>query len=193
MKDGFLVIPDANGLVKDARNLIGQFTPVTTLGVTTTYSNGYQARAAMTNKNCAAPTNDPKSVFLGPWDPMYYTLKVWIDKDRNGHVYKNSVAPNSERKELYTLAEAGVAAINVCKLYDRPEYDQYGNDTSQRSAFLYMPGEQIIGNDAEILSRITTGKTAVGGAAEFRVSVDIRFRAQPNNYLENIDPLNYGR
>ncbi len=193
MKDGFLVLPDANGDVKDARNLIGQFTPVTYLGVTQTYSNGYQALAALSNKNCSAPTSDPKSVFLGPWDPMYYTLMVWIDKDRNGRVYQSAGAPNSERKELYTLAEAGVAAINVCKLYDRQEYDQYGNDTSMRSAFLYMPGEQIVGNEAEVLSRITSGKTAQGGEAEFRISIDIRFRAQPDNRLENIDTLNYGR
>ncbi len=193
MKDGFLVLPDANGLVKDARNLLGQFTPVTVLGSTTTYSNGYQALAAMTNKNCSVQSGDPKATFLGPWDPMYYTLKIWIDKDRNGHVHTSAVASHSERKELYTLAEAGVAAINVCKLYDRQEFDQYGNDTSMRSAFLYMPGETIIGNEAEILNRLYTGQTAYGAAAEFRVTVDIRFRANPANYLDNVESSNYGR
>lgn len=185
MKDGFLVLPDANGEIKDARNLVGEFTPVTVNGTTRTFSDGYQALAALTNKNCSVPASDPRAYYLGPWDlEMYSRLKVWIDVNRNGY---------TDPGEVRSLADAGVAALNVCKLFNRPETDQYGNDTSKRSVFLYMPNEQIIGNEAEIIRRITTGRTSFNQPIDVRASIDIHFRANFTNYLEPYEASNVGR
>ncbi len=182
--DGFLVLPNADGSVSDARNLFGSSTPVTVGGVTRTYANGYQALAAMAGKNCSVASSDPKTQFIGPWDiDIFGKVKVWIDRNRNGVV---------DPGEVLSLAEAGVAAFNGCMVANQTESDKFGNNTSMRSIFLYMPGEPILGNEAEILRRLTTATTSFGGPAEFRVSVDILFGANTQSYLQDIPPANIG-
>jgi hypothetical protein len=182
-KDGFLVLPNLDGSVTDARNLLGGSTPVTVNGVPRTFANGYQALAALAGKDCASTSTDPKTQYIGPWDTeIFGKLKVWIDSNRNGV---------SDPGEVIGLADVGVAAINACMLANRTEYDKFGNNTSMRSVFLYMPGEAIYGNEALILQRLAPGFTGAG-TAEFRVSIDILFSANTQSYLEKIDPINVG-
>ena len=66
-----------------------------------------------------------------------------------------------------SLESAGVVALNVCNVVNQQATDSFGNGTSLRSAFLYQAGENIVGNEREILSRINSGVTSSGSLAGF--------------------------
>ena len=102
-EDGFLVVPDANGQVKDARQLFGTRMKVDGQ----TYADGFKTLQAFSKKDCESP--NPKERYLGPWDKDLFfgdkAIKVWVDKNRNG---------TSDEGEISSLQESGIAAINTC-------------------------------------------------------------------------------
>lgn len=177
--DGFLVLPDANGQINGSAQLFGSLMQVTVNGVVKTYANGFLALAALANKDCSS--SDLKKQFVGPWDGDLYAskLKVWVDANRNGV---------ADAGELKTLEDSRVGAIDACAVTQANAADVFGNQTKLRSAFLYLAaGEKAIGNESEILSRLTNGKRSDGGNAEFRVAIDVLFDSDPGFYLEDVD------
>jgi hypothetical protein len=169
--DGFLVIPNSDGSIYSTLNLFGSNMVVNGQ----TYANGFEALRALANKNCNSANLQDQ--YFGPWDGDLYfkTVQVWVDKNRSG-----SVDPG----ELMSLKDAGVVAINTCYVLNKQEEDAFGNGTSMRSAFLYQSGEDITGNQAEILNRLNTGYTSSGLPAEFRLIVDVLFQADPTQTLD---------
>lgn len=169
-EDGFLVIPDPDGQVRSSRNMFGDNTVVNGM----TFPNGFLALQALAQKDCASP--DPKRRYLGPWDGTLYssTLKVWIDRNRNG---------SADAGEVRSLREVGVVAINACNVVSREAFDSYGNGTALRSAFLYQQGEDITENMSEIIQRLKTGRTGSGAAAQFRLAIDVIFKVDISRNL----------
>jgi hypothetical protein len=178
--DGFLVLPDANGAITGAANLLGSSTAVQVKGETKTFSNGFDALRALGNKNCAS--SEIADRYIGPWDGDLYSkkLKVWVDSNRNGA---------ADKGEVLSLEEARVGALNACYRVHKVEEDKFGNSTKLRAAFLLMgKDENISSMQNEIKSRLQSGKTSDKYDADFRVMIDIFFKTRTDFYLENIDP-----
>ena len=178
--DGFLVVPNADGSILGPQNLFGQGTRVVIDGVAKSFDNGFLALAALGKKDCAS--TEIKNRYIGPWDGELYsqTLKVWVDKNRNGV---------AEAGEIKSLVDSKVGAMNACYYLDKVAQDKFGNTTSHRAAFLLMgENENAMELSDEIVSRITTGKRADGEKAEFRVMIDLFFQVLKSLYLEDIDP-----
>ena len=181
-EDGFLVVPDANGQVKDARQLFGTRMKVDGQ----TYADGFKTLQAFSKKDCESP--NPKERYLGPWDKDLFfgdkAIKVWVDKNRNG---------TSDEGEISSLQESGIAAINTCYIEHNQTFDKFQNRTELRSAFLYVGDEEI--NDFfssesledEVVQRITEGKTTDGKDATFRAVIDIYFNSKPKEFLTTVD------
>lgn len=171
--DAFLAIPDADGKIQTSAQLIGSQTEVD--GVK--YENGFEALRAIAGKDCSS--EDIKNRYLGPWDEAYQNiLKVWTDANRNGV---------NEEGELSTLQESHVAAINTCYIKHREELDLYGNETKLRAAMLYVEEGFDFTDTDEIVARLESGKKADGSDAEYRVIIDVLFKAHPYEYLERHD------
>lgn len=139
-----------------------------------------------------------KKRYVGPWDAdLYASLKVWLDSNRNGF---------ADCGEVLSLKEARIAAINTCNVVInkdengvlRPVSDVFGNQTHLRAAYLVSNPDNM--SQEEIFKQIREGKTSDGKDAEFRVAIDILFKAsvleltdsegnkvrRPDLYLENI-------
>lgn len=176
--DGFLVIPNADGSITSSANLFGSQMKVTVKGEEKTFANGFDTLAALAQKDCLS--EDPKKHYLGPWDGELYSkkIKVWVDQNRN------AVADTGE---ILTLQEAKVAAINACHVVYANEMDQFGNSTELRSPFLMLQADESEVAEEELLTRLATGKDKDGQNVEFRLMVDIFFKAKPDVILENID------
>lgn len=170
VEDGFLVMADEDGQVRSSRNMFGNETVVN--GVS--YKNGFLALQALSGKDCTS--DNPKNRYFGPWDGDLYTTKVqvWVDANRNGAV---------DDGELMSLKTAGVVAINACNIVSAQATDTFGNGTSLRSAFLRQSGEDITGDEQEILNRINTGKTKQGDLADFRLAIDLLFQVNTGHNL----------
>lgn len=176
--DGFLVVPNADGSITSSQNLFGSQMKVSVNGEEKTFANGFETLAALAAKDCQS--EDPKKHYLGPWDGELYSqkIKVWVDKNRN------AVADGGE---VISLADAKVAAINACHVVYANEKDKYGNSTELRSPFLmFKQGESEVAEE-ELLTRLATGKDKDGQDVEFRLMVDIFFKAKPGVILENVD------
>ncbi len=176
--DGFLVVPNADGSITSSQNLFGSQMKVSVNGEEKTFANGFETLAALAAKDCQS--EDPKKHYLGPWDGELYSqkIKVWVDKNRN------AVA---DAGEVISLADAKVAAINACHVVYANEKDKYGNSTELRSPFLmFKQGESEVAEE-ELLTRLATGKDKDGQDVEFRLMVDIFFKAKPGVILENVD------
>ena len=172
-EDGFLVIPDDDGQVRSSRNLFGDNMVVNGQ----TYPNGFEALKALANKKCDS-SSTVKDRYFGPWDGDLYNskIKVWVDKNRNGV---------ADAGELLSLKDAGVVAINSCFVLNIQETDSFGNGTAMRSTFLFQgAGEDITGNEIEILSRINTGYKSDGSLAEFRLAIDVLFSTDVTQTLD---------
>ncbi|MGE4133751.1 MAG: hypothetical protein AB7F86_19090, partial [Bdellovibrionales bacterium] len=181
-EDGILVLDvplplPGQPLRLDARNLFGSVTNI----AGKTFSNGFKALSALSNKMCASP--EIRDKYLGPWDvDLYYNrIRVWVDKNRNGL---------AEVGEISSLAENRIAAINVCYHLDKEEFDRHGNNTSMRSAYLRMgPGEEIGSATLDLIyRRLRTGYSDVAKTqpADFRVVIDILFKGDVNSILEDV-------
>ncbi len=168
-EDGLLVVPNADGSVTGPQNLFGQ---------TSEFANGFLTLAALAKKDCVS--REPKQRYIGPWDGELYTttLKVWIDRNRNG------VAENGEVK---SLQDVGVVAMNVCYILHAQNHDRFGNKTEYRATFLKKEAGEGDLSEAEILSRLASGKTTAGANASFRVMIDVFFNALPQSYLETVE------
>jgi len=177
-EDGFLVLPNPDGSVTGAKNLFGDGFTLVEGDRITRFSNGFEALAAFAKKDCAV--DNLQSHYIGPWDGAVYEsgLKVWIDRNRNGV---------AETAEVKTLRESGVAAMNVCHIVHAQAKDKFGNRTEFRAAFLkFDEADAGTLEDAEILRRLSTGKTAQGSQAGFRVMIDVFFSSLPQAYLEDV-------
>ncbi len=159
--DGFLTLPDTEGKIRSSLNLFGDKIEINGRS----YANGFLALQAYAKKDCSS--SDLKMRYLGPWDPSYRIIKVWVDANRNGVV---------DDGELMSLEAAGVSALNTCNIVDVQERDQFGNGSALRSAFLYSPNEKL--NESEILNRLKTGETSIKAKAEFRVAIDLIFQTK---------------
>lgn len=171
--DAFLVMTDQDGQVRSGRNLFGNATVVN--GVT--YSNGFLALQALAGKDCKS--SDPKLQYLGPWDQDLYSakIKVWVDANRNGAV---------DSGEILALKDAGVVALNTCNVVNQEDRDAFGNGTSLRSAFLFQQGEDITGDESEILKRLATGVSSKGQSVSFRLAIDLIFQVNTaNNFFSS--------
>ncbi len=173
-EDGFLVLPDADGKVRSSRNMFGDNIEINGK----TYENGFLALQALANKNCQS--SEIQDRYFGPWDNELYSskVKVWIDLNRNG---------DSEKNEIYSLADKGVLAISACNITHQEAFDIFGNGTSLRSAFLAKEvNDPALVDDKEIINRIKTGLTSLQTDATFRLAIDLIFRVDESRTLENI-------
>ena len=194
--DGFLVLPPDSGEVTAAHLFGSHFKNPD--GSRSRYENGFKALQdyAGTQKACETPVNKEfsgespsdeqlkirykqiKDRYVGPWNPVYDKLKLWIDRDLNGRI---------DSEELHSLESQGVHAINTClgSINNIAEYDQYGNHTSLRSAFLYIdPKETKDLSQEQIMHRLTFGTDKRGIEVNFRAMIDIYFKARPYHFLE---------
>lgn len=173
--DGFLVLPDANNEIHTSEQLLSNKTVVDGRR----YANGFEALAAMANKNCAS--EEMKEKYVGPWDEAYNTLKIWVDANRNGVV---------DSGELNSLRHHGIVALNPCSKNHETAVDQYGNRTRIRSSVL-IANDLAAGsgeiNETEVRERLFSGKTSSNDSADFRVMIDIYFKSKPSFFLENLD------
>lgn len=165
-EDGFLVIPNADGSITDAKNLFGS--KMSVFG--RTYQNGFEALMVLANKNCRS--TDIKSQYLGPWDGALYEsqIKVWVDKNRNG---------KSDAGEVISLREAGVAAINTCYSNKYGSTDAYGNETAIQGMMIHQ--KPMIATEQDIINAIITRRslTPTSEGISRRLAVDIIFKAEP--------------
>lgn len=178
VEDGFLVIPNADGSITSSKNLFGSEMKVKVGGGERTFANGFEALAALANKDCKS--EDLTKHYFGPWDGDLFTqkIKVWIDRNRNGI---------ADQSEVITLSEARVGAINVCNVVFANEKDRFGNSTELRAPFMMLDqGEEV--SQEELLTRLATGTKKNGQEAEFRMIVDIFFKGKPDIVLENVLP-----
>jgi hypothetical protein len=179
--DGFLVTLDSNGKVASGLNLFGDHRRTSMGGF---HKNGFEALAELAQIDCAS--KDATKRLVGPWmDSLYFdTLRVWVDKNRDGI---------SQATEIASLAESKVAAINPCHIFMEKDglRDRFGNETNMRSAFLYWPSMEIRRNDPEqqkeILQQFETGVASTGKRAIFRVMADVIFLNDETDFLRNVD------
>ena len=164
-EDGFLVLPNSDGSVIDAKNLFSNVTKINGK----TYSNGFEALIALTNKNCRS--SNIKDQYFGPWDGELYnsTVKVWIDRNINGL---------ADVGEIVTLKEAGVAAVNTCYSNKYGSKDTYGNKTEVQSLMIYQ--QPLVASEIDITNTIKGMRVNNPSASgiERRLSVDVYFLAE---------------
>lgn len=161
-EDGFLVIPDAQGKVTSSKQLFGSNIEINGHK----YTNGFEALAALTGKDCRS--QDIKKQYFGPWDGDKYEsiVKVWIDKNRNGV---------SEAGEVISLREAGVPAINTCYTTKYGMTDSSGNETAIRALMLYQ--SPMTATESEILSSLSNQDVqSMAHDIEKRIAIDIIFK-----------------
>ncbi len=71
---------------------------------------------------------------ITPRDPAWKTLRIWVDKNRNGV---------TDPGELYTLDQAGITYLNTTAI-SMMEVDSEGNQTRLRSTFhRWVTGQDI--------------------------------------------------
>ncbi len=196
--DGFLILPPSEGEVTSVHLFGSEFKNPN--APEKKYDNGFTALQDFVGKELACKTpvqqlyyegtpseeqleiirQEVKDRYIGPWSAEYKTLKIWIDKNINGTI---------EDGELSSLKDQGVLAINTCITSNSliTEYDQYGNNTTLRSAFLYNESQKEY-TEEEILHQLIFGKTEDDKKANFRILVDIYFKARPFHFLERSLP-----
>lgn len=200
-EDGFLVLPPAEEKALTAANLFGasfvnpdkpeekyadgfkalqDFSGTSGACVQTMAKVTYQGEPSEEVLN--ARYEEIKQRYLGPWNEKFYKLKVWVDANRDGVAQKT---------ELKGLIESGVMAINTCliSLDSSEETDRFGNNTKLRSAFLYdkslVSGAEASEDEIKsILKTLALGKKPSGDSGNFRLMVDIFFKARPFHFLE---------
>lgn len=196
--DGFLILPPTKGEVTSIHLFGSEFKNPNE--PEKRYENGFLALQdyAQTELACNTPVQqiyyedrpsdeqleiikeEVKARYVGPWSSEYKSLKIWIDKNINGTI---------DGGEISTLKEQGVLAINTCLNSNKliTEHDQYGNNTTLRSAFLYNEtGKEY--TEADILQELIFGEAEDSTKANFRILVDIYFKARPFHFLERSLP-----
>jgi hypothetical protein len=107
--NGFLALPNADGVVANATQLFGNLTPQPPSAT----PNGYLALAVYDQPANGGNGNG----VIDPGDAVFNRLRIWIDKNHNGV---------SDPGELYTLRQIGVSQIDL-KYSLSPYVDAYGN------------------------------------------------------------------
>lgn len=193
--DGFLILPPKENQEVTSVHLFGsEF--VNPQALKEKYNDGFEALQsyAGTTAACNSPVQEMyyqdepskeqieirhkeiQERYLGPWNKAYSELKIWVDKNINGF---------ADPGEIQGLKESGVVAINTCINPTKRvnENDQFGNNTSLRSAFLYDKSNEF-SKEEDILNMLTFGKTSNIKDATFRIVVDVFFKARPYHFLE---------
>ena len=107
--NGWLVLPNANGEVRDATNM---FTSVTPQPRSAT-PNGFLALAVYDLPSEGGNNNG----WIDPGDRVYSKLRVWIDANQDGE---------AQPEELHTLDELAIKRIGL-RYRLAEKVDQYGN------------------------------------------------------------------
>lgn len=114
-----LALPDSRGNVRGIDQLFGN----ATLGPDgRTADNGYAALAKY---------DINRDHRIDAKDPVYYRLRLFLDKNRDGI---------SQSGELISLQQAKIAYIDLDYSNDFSEEDQYGNQTMMKSVVGYFDG-----------------------------------------------------
>jgi hypothetical protein len=93
---GWLALPGPDGLVHDASELFGNFTPQPA----SDFPNGFLA---------LVPYDTNHNGKIDPGDDAWQFLRVWVDLDHNG---------KSTKDEMFTLDELGIASISLAYTLD---------------------------------------------------------------------------
>ncbi|MCS4511048.1 calcium-binding protein [Xylophilus ampelinus] len=132
--DGFVVLDrNGNGAIDSGRELFGDQTlkPDTGDGQAHTYANGYEALAAQdANGDGAIDANDA----------VYAQLRIWKDTNQDGI---------SQAGELHTLADMGVASINVAGQASTVDLG-HGNTQPWTGSFTRTDGSRGTSGVAEV-------------------------------------------
>ena len=200
-EDGFLILPPKENKPITAANLFGGsfvnpekpeveyedgFLALQDFAGTTTACSQSMPEMSYTGEptevQMTARYEEIKRRYLGPWNEKFYQLKVWVDENRDGL---------ASATEVKGLLESGVVAMNTClsSSSEVKEKDKFGNNTKLRSAFLFdktlVAGEQATESEMTgILKILALGKKASGDNGNFRLMVDIFFKARPFHFLE---------
>lgn len=114
-----LALPDRHGEVKGIDQLFGD----NTKGPDGAFAdNGYAALAKY---------DDNGDNVIDAQDRVFRSLKLWLDKNRDGV---------GQRRELVSVADAGLKEIDLEYSTDYAERDQYGNETKMKSVVTYLDG-----------------------------------------------------
>lgn len=173
-EDGFLVLPNADGSVTDSRNLFGDSIELNGK----TYANGFDALRTFAGKDCTS--TDFSQRYLGPWDGDIFNskLRVWIDRDRNGHADAN---------ELKSLPQTGILAINTCYIVHTDDKDTFGNGTAWRSTFLLAKDSVNKPVSSAETLQILQGSLVDADRVEFRLFIDLLFQVKADDQLVNVN------
>ncbi len=175
--DGFLVIPDDQGLVSSSTQMFGDNIQINGK----TYINGFKALQAFAGKDCTS--SGTRNRYVGPWDHDIYEnqLKIWIDENRNGV---------SEEGELRGLRDLGIAAINACHIVHQDEEDSFGNGTQLRSAVLMAgPYPNLLLRPEEIVYHLENGHGYEGEKSYFNLAIDLIFKVDENKICPGASKL----
>jgi hypothetical protein len=113
--NGFLALPEADGLVHNGKDLFGNFTAQPP----SINPNGFVALAVYDE-----PSNGGNGDgFITSKDKIYTSLRIWIDANHDGIC---------QLDELFTLPEIGVDSIDLHYSFAQ-KVDQYGNVFRYRS------------------------------------------------------------
>ncbi len=107
--NGWLVLPNANGEVRDATNMFTSVTPQPR----SAYPNGFLALAVYDLPGKGGNNNG----WIDPGDSVYSKLRVWIDANQDGE---------AQPEELHTLDELAIGRIGL-RYRLAEKVDQYGN------------------------------------------------------------------
>jgi hypothetical protein len=110
-KNGWLALPEADGMIHSARDLFGNLTPQFLMK--SHPPNGFSALAIYDGHAMGGNNNG----MIDPGDAVWGRLRVWIDANHDGI---------SQPEELHTLDEIGIAKIDLG--YQLSQYiDRNGN------------------------------------------------------------------
>ncbi len=124
---GFLVIDrNGNSQIGDGSELFSNISPQN--GVMA-QRNGFRALAVYDQPSHGGN----KDGIIDSRDPIYSKLRVWVDKNHNGH---------SEPDELMTFDQAGIKSISV---HYKPNHwkDAYGNEFRYSSTIRFVNGRSM--------------------------------------------------
>lgn len=125
----FLALPNKNGKVNGIDELFGD----STLGPDNDYSaNGFAALKKYDDNFLSKNLLKQKDQIIDMQDSVFNKLRLWVDRNSDGI---------AQEKELLTLTEAGVEAIDLNYDPSYRETDQYGNVTAFKSIVKMTNGD----------------------------------------------------